>query len=434
MVSQKIIDELKQRARDNRPVRVAVAGTGFIGHGLINQLGLMRGMQVVAVANRSARKAEKVLARLVPPVSYCFCKKRAEMKEAVSKGQIAVVGDLLLLAAADVDIICDCTGNPQAGAELALAAIASGKHYIAGPEMDTVVGPLLNYMARDKGVVYSGAGGDEPGVVMDLYRYVSLLGFEIIAAGKFKGYYDYRSTPRSVKPWADKFGQNPYMIASFADGTKMNIEMAQLANATGLVPAVRGMHCPRATLDGVARVLSLREQGGILDITGVVEVVLGVEPSGGVYVVATTSHPRVAADLKYVKMGDGPNYLFYRPYHLCAVEMGISVARAVVCGEATIKPMGPPVAEVIAVAKRDLKTGELLDNIGGYTFFGVIEKAPVAREQGLLPVALAAGARVVRPVKTGEPLAINDVEFSRESVLWKLRERQEEIFADESPK
>lgn len=429
MIGEQLIKDLRHREACNNPIKVAVAGTGFIGRGLINQIGLMKGIRVTAVANRNPEKALGVLAQSGISLKYRLCKGQDDLNEAVRNGETGVVADPLLLTSAEVDIVCDCTGDPETGAALALSAIEHGRHFIANPETDATVGPLLKYLAEQKGLVYSGAEGDEPGVIMNLFRYVSLLGLDVVAAGKFKRYHNPFATPSSVKPWADKFEQNPNMLASFADGTKMSIEMALVANATGLVPEVRGMHCPRATLDTVARVLSLKEQGGVLHSTGVVEVVLDVEPSGGIFVVATTSNPQVVKDLQYLKMGDGPNYLFYRPYHLCAVEMAFSVIRAVLANESTIAPIGAPVADVLAVAKRDLKPGEVLDCIGGHTFYGLIDKAQAVKEHHLLPVGMAQGARILKPVRVNEPISRKDVEAGYGSVLWKLKEEQDRLFA-----
>ncbi len=207
----------------------------------------------------------------------------------------------------------------------------------------------------------------------------------------------------------------------------MNLEMTILANATGLVPDVRGMHCPEATLDTVTQVLLPKDEGGILQSTGVVEVVKGAEPSGGVFVVATTSHPQIRKDLQYLKMGDGPNYLFYRPYHLVGVDAIISIVKAVLSGDAIISPKGIPVADTLTVAKRDLKPGDTLDSIGGYTFYGIIDKAEIVKEQTLLPVGIAPGGKLLRHVKADEPILLDAVEIDQNSRLWKLRQRQEKM-------
>jgi predicted homoserine dehydrogenase-like protein len=418
MLSRDVTEELSVREAARDQIRVGIAGAGFIGRGLINQISLVKGIKTVAVAGRNTDKAAAVLNKA--GLKYSFCKNPAQLRQAAGDDSVGIVADPLLLSEADVDIVVDCTGNPGVGAALCLAVIAQGKHFIASPEMDATVGPVLQKAASAKGVVYSGADGDEPGVAMGLYRYVSLIGMDVIAVGKFKGYYNRFATPSSVKPWADGYRQNPYMISSFADGSKMNIEMAILANATGFVPDVRGMHCPSATLNTVTEILRTKEQGGILQAAGVVEVVRDVEPGGGVFVVAATTHGQVKEDLRYLKMGNGPNYLFYRPYHLGAIETILTIVRVVLYGHSTISPAGQPVAEVICAAKKDLEPGDVLDSIGGYSYYGLIDCSHVVRKQALLPVGLAEGAVVVNPVRTGEPIRLKDIEADQDSLLWKL--------------
>ncbi len=425
MISVTAMNELSEREVNNNPIRVGVVGTGFIGRGLINQISLMKGIQITAVANRNLDKAIKVLAN--NQMLYRHCTNEYELSKTIQCEQIGVVSDPMLLTTADIDIIVDCTGDIEFGAVLGVKTIENGKHFISNPEMDVTVGSVLSKMAADKGVIYSGADGDEPGVIMNLFHHVSSLGLDIVVAGKFKGYYNCCATPVSVKPWADKLVQNPFKISSFADGTKMNIEMALVANATGLIPDIRGMHCPSAKLDTVAEVLKLREQGGILSSSGVIEVVMGVQPSGGVFVVATTSNPQIKKDLQYYKMGDGPNYLFYRPYHLCAVEMGTGIVSAVLNGEPTICPKNTPVADVLTVAKKDIRAGEVLDDIGGYSFYGAVDRAITVKEQKFLPIGLARNARIIRPVKKGTPITLDDVEVNDSSLVWKLRQCYEKM-------
>lgn len=419
---------LTQREKNGQPIRVGIAGTGFVGRALINQIQFMKGITIFGVANRREKKAARVLKDSPSSPTYQFCKTVRELEEVIRSKKIGIVEDPLQLAAVDLDIVIDCTGDPQLGAQLSLSCIDSGKHFIAAPEMDATVGPILHYLAQKKGVVYSGTQGDEPGVTMGLYQYVSLLGWEIVAAGKFKDYYNPFSNPQSVKPWADKYQQNPWMIASFADGSKMNMEMAILANATGLVPDVRGMHCPTSSLEKVAEIMATQEQGGILKKKGVVEVIQGVEPSGGVFVVATLKHPQLIKDLAYLKMGPGPNYLFYRPYHLCGMEMGLSILQAVLCQMATIAPQGAPVAQVITMAKRDLKIHEQLDSVGGYTNYGLVDRSEVVHHLDFLPLGLAKGCYLTRPIKAGEPITLDSVVGQEDSVLFRLWCLQKEIF------
>ncbi len=412
--------ELDQREKDKNPIRVGIAGAGFLGRGLLNQLALMKGVTTIAVSSRNPQKAMKRIKESNPSREISLCENRAQIEHALAKGSLVLLRNPTMLPHAKPDIIADCIGDPEVGAHLCQEAIDSEIHFIASPEMDATVGPALNNLAQKKGLIYSGADGDEPGTTMGLYRYVSLIGFEIIAAGKFKDYYNPESTPTSVKPWAEKYDHNPYMIASFADGTKMNLEMAVLANATGLIPGVRGMHCPTGTLDTIPQLLELKKNGGILARKGVVEVILNAKPSAGVFVVATTGHQQIRKDLEYLKMGEGPNYLFYYPYHLCGVEMGLSLAQIVIHGLPTIAPQKTAVAEVIAVAKKRLKPGDVLDKIGGFSFYGLIDRSETVKKQKLLPVGLAQGVRVIRPVEKGDPIPLESLYLDRSTVLWDL--------------
>lgn len=423
MVSQHIVDKLKDRESVGNPIKVAVAGTGFIGRGLINQISLMKGIKVVAVANRSLDKAEEVIRQSKNGMSSKVCKDESEINKSIREGKVAIVSSPLLLAESEADIIVDTTGDVMTGASLALVTLNNKKHFIANPEMDVTVGPALNEIARTNRVIYSDQEGDEPGVIMGLYRYVKLLGLNVIAAGKFKKYYDRHANPTTVKKWADKAEQSSYKISSFTDGSKMSIEMAIVSNATGLVPDIRGMHLPSATLDTVTKILNTKETGGIISSKGIVDIVFDVEPSGGVYVVATTSHHRIKKDLQYYKMGNGPNYLFYRPYHLCSFEMAVGIVRAIIDGDSTIKPLDKPVADVMAVAKKDLLPGDTLDDIGGYSYYGLIDKAKTIKEENIVPIGLAKGAKVIKSVKMDMPITFDDIEIDDTTTLWKLKQQ-----------
>lgn len=413
-------EELLYRESSGNSIQVAIIGHGFIGRGLINQILQMKGVRVAAVAGRDANRVANTLKALNRGLETMICSGHLEINRAISEGKTAIVTDPLVVAMADIDVVVDCTGDIVLGAMMCMAAVEEKKHYIAAPEMDAVVGPALKKLADKNGVVYSGYDGDEPGEAMGLFRYVQLLGFEIVAAGKFKGFYDPLYTPDSSRPFAEEYGQNPYKAASFADGTKMSMEMGILANATGLIPDIRGMHCPSGTLETVTEILRPASEGGILKHKGVVEIVRGVEPSAGVFVVAYASHHQLRDDLRYMKMGDGPRYLFYKPYHLCGVEMPFSILKAVLFREAAIAPMGDAVAQVFAVAKRNLSLGEVLDDIGGYTFYGLLDHAARVKEEKLLPAGLAPGARIARAVPAGQPITLEDIESDMDTLLWQL--------------
>lgn len=415
-----LLNHLKQRENSNEPIRVAVAGLGFIGRGLVNQSAYMPGIVVSVIYNRNAEKVTQT--QFTPGINLKLCSTLAEVNQAIEKRATAVVTNPHLLFESHVDIVMDTTGDPEFGAWLCYQTILSGKHIVATPEMDVCIGPYLKKLADDQGVVYSLQDGEEPSVAMSLFEYVSLLGFEIIAVGKFKNYTNPESNPDTVKPWSDSYQQNPYKIASFADGTKMSIEMGTLCNATGFLPDVRGLHCPKGTLFDVASLMRLKEDGGILNRKGVVEIVQGVNPLGGVYVVATTDHPQIVSDLSYYKMGPGPNYLFYRPYHLCSVEILVGAAACCINHLPTLAPAKyKPYADVAVISKKALKKGERLDSIGGYCFYGALDSFENLTNENYLPVSIAEGGIVTRDIEKGQLLTINDVDFNQDKFIWKLR-------------
>ena len=249
----------------------------------------------------------------------------------------------------------------------------------------------------------------------------------MLAIGKGKNNpIDYDATPDSVREEALKKNLKPLRLASFVDGTNTMIEMVAMANATGFVPDIRGGHGPTATVKELPDIFRLKEEGGILNRYGVVDYVHGIAP--GVFAIVTTKLPQVHQEMRYLSMGDGPNYLLYRPYHLTSLETPITVARAYLYKEATIAPIGRPVAEVVTVAKRDLKKGESLDGIGEYTILGSIETYEKAKEENLLPIGLVNSNTVVkRDIKKGEFLTYDMVELDRDSMVYKLRQLQEEL-------
>lgn len=418
MLHQLLHAELLSRARQGAPLRLAVAGVGFLGGSLLRQCARTPGLRVAAAADRRPEKALAVL-RSASSVPACACGGADELRLALARGQAGVCADPLHLPELDVDAVVDCTGDPALGAALGIAAIERGRAFFANAEADATFGPALARRARAAGVLYSGCGGDEHTEALGLVRYAELLGFEVVAAGKFKGFLDRASTPQSVAPWAERHGQSPFQLSSFADGTKMSIEMAILANATGLVPDVRGMHCPRIAREDVAGALST-EPGGLLRGAGVVEVVVGAAPTTSVFAVVRSGDPTLARELAYLKLGDGPTYLLSKPFHLCGIELAVSIAGALLAREPAIAPRGAPVAAVFAAAKRDLGRGERLERIGGSSHYGVIDAAGAVEAEELLPVGLAHGARLMRAVRAGAPIGLADVEVGRESADWQL--------------
>lgn len=441
---------LAQRAAENRPIRVGVIGTGKFGAGLVAQISQMRGMVVSAIADVRLEHARHAYSSSgVPEGAQRVAEEASDIDDAIRAGQPVIAEDGTLLTQAEqIDVVVEATGLPEVGARMAFEAITRRKHVVmVNVEADVTVGPILRRMADSAGVVYTLVDGDQPGVTMNMVEWARTLGFEIVAAGRGTIFYadDRAGTPDTVQErfgFSDEMMErrtiNTKMYNSFRDGTKAQVEMAALANAAGLVPDVRGMHEPSVNIQDIARVFSLREEGGILSRHGVVELANSVAEDGktllpnplgmGVFVVIRTDHPFTQEDLRAYYLhpgGNGHNFLIYRPYHLVAVEAPISIAMAALYGRATGAPQPIPTAEVITVAKRDLQAGEVLDGGGGYTVNGICEKATVAREQGLLPLGLATGAKLRQAVRQGQAITYEMVDLVEDSFVLKLRRLQD---------
>ncbi|HHV38166.1 MAG TPA: NAD(P)-dependent oxidoreductase, partial [Tepidimicrobium sp.] len=327
-----------------------------------------------------------------------------------------------------VDAVVDATGVPEAGAKLSLQAIDNRKHIIMlNVEADSVVGPILYRKAKEAGVVYTGSAGDEPGAVMELYDFATGIGFEVLAVGKGKNNpIDLEANPDTVREKALASGLKPRMLTGFIDGTNTMIEMTCMANATGFVPDIRGGHGIESDIDGLTRYFSLKEEGGILNRYGIVDYVRGIAP--GVFLIFTTKLEEIHKQLEYLNMGQGPNYCLYRPYHLTSLETPITIFDACFYNKSSIAPVKGAVAETIAIAKKDLKAGERLDRIGGYTVLGSIEEYKVAKEKNLVPIGLIdENTKVTRDVKKGELLTYDMLEMDTETAIYSLRALQDKV-------
>jgi predicted homoserine dehydrogenase-like protein len=287
-------------------------------------------------------------------------------------------------------------------------SIATGKHVVlVNAELDSTLGPLLRARAEQAGVVYTNTDGDEPGVAMTLLRYLRSLGLRPVAAGNLKGMIDHYRTPETQRAFAEKYGQDPRKVTSFADATKLSMEATVLANATGFRAGQRGMFGPAcAHVNEMATLLPSE----LMLAEGLVDFALGAAPHTGAFVIVHEPNPAKQAQLGYYKMGDGPFYVFHTPYHLPHIQIASTIGRAAVAGDATVAPLGRPVCEVVTVAKRDLQAGEQLDGVGGFTAYGLIENAPTARREDALPMGLSEGCRLVRPVARDTLIRFADVE------------------------
>jgi predicted homoserine dehydrogenase-like protein len=345
-------------------------------------------------------------------------------------GKRVVTGSYALAAQLEaVDIVADVTPSPAIGAETACACIQHGKDVVmVNIEADVTVGRILNRLAREAGVLYTVSSGDEPGCLMELYDFVTSLGWELMVMGKGKNNpLNPAATPVTVAESARRVGKDPFQVASYVDGTKTMFEMTCAANATGCLPMQRGMIGPQATLETVSGIFALEDDGGVTKFPGAVDFVQGSSMAGGVFVVVRVEDERIRNDLQYLKVGKGKYFTLFRPYHLWFLEAPHSVARAHLYRQTTLVPLDRPVAEVMTVAKRALQPGECLDRFGGFTFYGIMDRSEVASSLNALPAGLAPGARVVRAVAAGEVVTWDDVDLDQESVVVNLRRQQDAL-------
>ncbi len=418
---------LLERESSQGPIRVGIVGGGQMGEGLACQMELMIGMKSFAIADVVAGRAEQVFqSARVSEDAVVATDDAATAAQVIAEGKrVATTNATMLSTLPGIEIVVEATGVPEIGARVALDAILAGKHVLQmNVETDATVGYILRKMANAAGVVYSLSAGDEPGSTMELYDFAASLGFEIICAGKGKNNpLDRSANPDTVAQMAKAQQMNPKMLASFVDGTKTMVEMTSLANATGLVPDVPGMHGPEVSAATIASIFCTRQDGGILEKPGVVDFGLGIAP--GVFVVFSSDHPKIIRDLGYLKLGPGPNYALYRPYHLTSLETPISIARAVLKNETTVATDRVPVAETIAVAKRDLKAGQVIDSLGGYTVYGLIDTVERSSTERWLPLGLAPGSRMLRDIERGSPLSYDDVALDESLSIVQLRRLQD---------
>lgn len=432
---------------EGKPIKVGIVGVGKFGSTMVHQIAQMPGMRVVALADIHPQKAVDAYGRAgVECEDVIFADSPTATDRAIASGKRVVTEDASVVTGSMVDVVVEATGIVESGARVGYAAIQNGKHVVmVNVEADVTVGSALKRLADKAGVVYSIADGDQPGCIKEMVDWAQALGFTIVAAGRGtrRFPFDRTGTPDEAfqrfgfaHELVERWRLNPQMYNSFRDGTKSQIEMTCVANLTGLLPDVRGMHEPSANLADLPTLFRLKEEGGILDRTGVVELANCVAedrrselPGGipsGVFVVITSERAHVRDDLRFYGLPvspDGRNAVLFRHYHLCGIEAPMSIAKVILFGESTGASLSEPVAECIAVAKRDLRAGETLDGSGGFTVYGLIEKAEIARRERLLPLGLTTGALLTRDVAQDESLTEDMVRFDRESFTFRLRQK-----------
>ncbi len=422
---------LAKRQEENNPVRVGLVGAGFMGRGIVLQIAnSVPGMELVAIYNRSVEGAKRAY-REAGIEDFEIVNTQAALEDRIAKGKYTITEDPFLLCKAEnIDVLVEVTGAVEFSSRVAFEAIKNKKHVvIMDAELDGTVGAILKVHADKAGVVITNADGDQPGVEMNLFRFVKGIGVKPVLCGNIKGLQDPYRNPTTQEGFAKKWGQNPAMVTSFADGTKISFEQAIVANATGMTIGKRGMFGPTVPSGTPLKEIMSRYPLDVLTSgPGIVDYCVGAEPGPGVFVLGTHDHPQQKHYLNLYKLGEGPLYLFYTPYHLCHFEVPLTCARAVLFNDAAITPLGAPLVEVVTTAKIDLKAGQSLDGIGCYMTYGQCETAEITAEQQLLPMGLAEGCVLTRDIPKDQVLTYADVILPKGRFCDKLRQEQNEYF------
>jgi predicted homoserine dehydrogenase-like protein len=404
-----------------------------MSHGLANHIvNTTVGMRLVGVYNRSPQRAFDLyeyvgIKDVVSPLT------QQEADAAIRAEKVIATGDASLLArSSEVDVLVDVTGSVEFGAQVALEAFQHGKDVVLlNAEIDATIGPILQTYAQKHGVILSACDGDEPGLQINLYRWVKGLGLTPRVIGNVKGLQDPYRNPTTQKGFAEKWGQNPAMVTSFADGSKISFEQAIVANATGFVVQSRGMSRGRDYKDDVMKIGSLYDIETVRRLGGVIDYVVGT-PQTKLYVLAEHPDPKQQHYLSLYKMGDGPLYSFFTPYHLVHFEVPAAIARVALFRDSLAKPLGGPVVEVCAVAKRDLKAGEILDDYGMYMTYGEAVNADEMCRKRYLPEGLVEGCVLRRDIPKDAVITYDDIELPPGRLADRLRAEQYRVFRGET--
>jgi len=421
---------LAARAETGKPIRVGVIGSGEMGTDLVTQMSLMTGIEMAAIATRRPQTAlDAMTIAYGDDAMGRTADTPAQATAAIEAGKIAITSAETLVTTPNIDVVIDATGKPGVAADYDLLAMEHGKHLVMmNVEADVTIGPYLKAQADRLGVIYSVGAGDEPSSCMELIEFVTALGMPIIAAGKGKNNpLKHDAVPDDYREEALRRNMNPRMLVEFVDGSKTMVEMCAIANATGLVPDVPGMHGPNADRDAMAKVLIPKADGGILNGTGVVDFTVGKGVAPGVFVIVKPEHPRIIERMDDLHIGHGPYYAFFRPYHLTSLEVPLTCARIMLQGKPDMVPLPNPVAEVCAVAKRDLVVGETFDAIGETCYRSFIMTIADSRAAQAVPVGLLEGGRVTAAVRKGALLTRANAQPDTTTRLFALRQAQDRM-------
>jgi predicted homoserine dehydrogenase-like protein len=429
-----IVDNaLKAREAQGLPIRVAVLGAGFMAQGLTNQItNSVPGMRMVAAFNRRGQRALDVFA-YAGRNDAVVATTQDQVEDAIREGKPVVTEDAFLLSGSEqIDVLVDTTGSVEFGARVIVDAFRHGKDVVLlNAEVDATIGPILQVYAEKHGVILSACDGDEPGLQMNLYRWVKGLGLTPRVMGNIKGLQDPYRNPTTQRGFADRWGQNAAMVTSFADGSKISFEQAVVANATGFKVKSRGMSRGLEYRGDVMKIGSLYDIDELRSTGGFIDYVVGT-PLTKVYCLAEHPDPKQQHYLNLYKMGDGPLYAFFIPYHLVHFEVPNAIARVVLFRDSVAKPLAGPVVEVCAVAKRDLKAGEVLDDYGMYMTYGEAVNTEEMCDRRYLPEGLVEGCTLLRDVAKDSVVTYDDVTLPPDRFADQLRAEQYRLFRGEA--
>ena len=419
---QKLARLAKERGRE---FSIALVGAGQMGRGFASQSHRM-GIKVAVVADIEPSRIKQAFADLKLPEPV-ISNDVAELDAAIHAGKPAGTTDAKLISQLDVDVVVEATGVAAIGADIIYNSLKARKHVATlNVECDVTVGPILHKTAQEHGVLYSVCNGDEPTEAKELVDFALDLSFEIVCAGKGKNNpFEPHSNPETVAERAAAKHMNPKMLASFTDGSKTMIEMAALANATGLKLTKRGMIGPEANRKNIQEVFAPKADGGVLEEIGVVDYCTG-DVAPGVFVVVKTDSPYVAEEMSYLSMGKGPYFAIYRPYHLASVEAPLTVAKMLADGYESLVT-DHRTSEVIASTKKEHKAGEKFDGIGGFSARGVADRVEDAKKDNLVPIGLLQGAVAKRDLPIDHLVRYDDVELDETQTIFKLRQEQDAL-------
>ena len=423
--------DLALRSETGRPVRLGVVGCGEMGTDIAVRTAMMDGIEVAAIVDHTPANGHAATA-LAKGRSDCSIDVSSsdELNSAIETGRTGVLEHIEpVVQSGLIDVIVDATGVPDVGAEVGMMVLSHGKHLVMmNVEADVTVGAVLRREADHNGVVYTLGAGDEPSACMELIEFISAMGHKIVCAGKGKNNpLNVDAEPEAYREEAERRNMNPRMLVEFVEGSKTMVEMAAIANASGLIPDCDGMHGPAAGPDELASTLIPQSAGGVLSDIGRVDFSVGKGVAPGVFVIAEAEHPRVLERLRDLKVGEGPYFSFMRPFHLTSLEVPLTCARAVLYGKSDMAPLDRPTARVCALAKRDLHDGSILGQLGESDYRAWIMEETRAHSKRALPAGLCPGAKVTGRIRKGELITCSNAEFDHKSPIVSLRRSQDQL-------